>query len=174
MIPVLLKSAAAVAAVAGLAFAAVETDDAAYDGAALTSLSEADIADHAGQVFSRADIDKNAALDVDEYTALSVVTAELARLNGFVAVEKGNDVRVIELPSAETASLSRSEHIRIAAVAQNVFYGFAGEDGRMSADEFANAQGALFKAADLNRNGKLGRRELSIFAQRQASMTIGA
>lgn len=174
--PVLMKSAAAVAAAAGLAFAAVEADDLAgpYDGASLRTLSEAELADHAGRVFSRADIDGNGALDADEYTALTVVTAELARLNGFVVVEKGEEAGVIELPTAQPASLPRSEHIRIAAVAQNTFYVFAGDDGRMSADEFAASQGALFQAADLNRNGKLARKELSVFAQRQASMTIGA
>lgn len=175
IMPVLMKSAAAAAAVAGLAFAAVETEiPAAYDGDFLRTLSEAELAAHAGNVFSRADMDENGALDADEYTALSVVTAELARLNGFVVVERQDKVGVIALPAAQPASLPRSEHIRIAAVARHTFYAFAGEDGRMSADEFAASQGALFQAADLNRNGRLARKELSIFAQRQASLTIGA
>ncbi len=170
----LLKSAAAIAAVAGLAYASVGTmETGPYDGAALTTLSQAEIANHAQLVFARADLDRNQALDVDEYTALAVVTAELSRLNGFVVVEKGETVGTIELADAGPAALPRSEHIRIAAVAQNAFYAFAGADGRMSAEEFAAAQGAVFDAADLNRNGKLGRRELSIFAQRQAGMTTG-
>ena len=175
MTPVLLKSAAAIAAVAGLAYASVETsDEGPYDGAALRALSQADVAGHAERVFARADIDRNDALDVDEYIALAVVTAELARLNGFVVIEKGDEIGVIELPQSGSAALPKSEHIRIAAVTQNAFYAFAGADGRMSAGEFAAAQSALFDAADLNRNGKLGRRELSIFAQRQAGMTTGA
>lgn len=176
MTPVLLKSIAAVAAVAGLAYASVGSDLTSdpYDGAALSALSEADVADHAARVFARADIDGNAALDVDEYVALTVVTAELARLNGFIVIENGDEPGVVDLPAAAPAALPKSEHIRIAAVARNAFYVFAGDDGRMSADEFAVAQDALFQAADRNHNGKLGRKELFNFAQRQASMTIGA
>jgi len=175
MAPVLMKTLAAIVAVAGLGIASVESilAGSAYDGGQITALTESEITAHAERVFARADVDANAALDVDEFTALTVVTAELARLNGFIVVELGDQPGVIELPVVSPSALPRSEHIRVAAVAQRRFYVFAGADGKMSADEFAAAQGALFDAADRNGNGRLGRRELSAYAQRHASMSAG-
>jgi EF hand len=174
--PLLIKSAAAIAAVAGLAFASADelAPGAAYGDAALSSLTQAELADHALRVFERADRNGDQALDVDEYTALSVVTAELAQLNGFIAIETEDEPSLIALPGASPSALSRSEHIRINAVAQHAFYAYAGGDGRIDADEFVAAQSALFNAADRNGNGMLKRRELGVFAQRQASQTIGA
>ena len=172
MTPIVIKSFAAVAAVAGLAFAAVESPD-AYDGEALKTLSEADIAGHAERVFARADMDASGTLDADEYTALSVVTAELARLNGFVVIEREDEPARIEIATGEPASLPEAEHIRIAAVAQTRFYGFAGDDGVMTADEFAAAQAWLFASADFNNNGQLAKRELAVFAKQQASLASG-
>lgn len=174
--PLLLKSAAAIVAVAGLAFASADdlTLGAAYSDDALSSLTQAELADHALRVFERADRNGDQTLDVDEYTALSVVTAELAQLNGFLVIETGAEPGLIALPVARPAALSRSEHIRINAVAQHAFYAYAGGDGRIDTDEFVSAQTALFNAADLNGNGTLKRRELGVFAQRQASLTIGA
>ncbi len=174
--PLLLKSAAAIAAVAGLAFAQPDdlTSGAAYGSGALSSLTQAELADHALLVFERADRNGDQALDVDEYTALSVTTAELAQLNGFVSIETEDEPSLIALPAARPAALSRGEHIRIAAVAQHAFYAYAGGDGRIDVDEFVAAQSALFNAADRNGNGTLKRRELGVFAQRQASLTIGA
>ncbi len=176
MVPLLMKSAAAIAAVAGLAFASADdlTPGAAYGEDALSSLTQAELADHALLVFERADRNGDQVLDVDEYTALSVVTAELAQLNGFIAIETEDEPSLIALPSARPAALSRGEHIRIAAVAQHAFYTYAGGDGRIDADEFVSAQTALFEAADFNGNGTLKRRELGVFAQRQASLTVGA
>lgn len=169
---VAVKTAAAIAAVAGLAFAAVDGPD-AYGDARLRSLTEADVAGHAARVFARADMDQSGALDADEYTALSVITAELARLNGFIVIEREDAPGVIELSAAEPAALPEAEQIRIAAVSRNAFYVFAGLDGEMTREEFAAAQGSLFASADLNGNGKLARRELALFAQRQANFTSG-
>jgi hypothetical protein len=175
MTPVVLKSIIAVAAVAGLGFVSVDTDgaDPAYGEARLQSLSMADVEIHAAQLFERADADKDATLNADEYTALAVVTAELARLNGFIVIECGDCMGVVDVPNASPAALSRNEHIRIAAIARNVFYGFAGLDGKMDREEFEKAQIAMFEAADRNNNGRLGRKELSGFAQRQASFSLG-
>ncbi len=174
MTPILMKSMTALAAFAGLTFTSMDetTFGAAYGDNVVSSLSRDEIADHAKRVFARADRNADSVLDVDEYTALSVVTVELARLNGFITIETGEEPGVVELPGAASAALTTSEHTRIAAVSQTAFYVHAGADGVMTADEFVAAQQAFFDAADLNRNQFLKRRELSIFAQRQASMRI--
>ena len=175
MTPILLKSLTAIAAVAGLAFSSADDlQPAAYDGAQVSQLTLDDLSSHANTVFVRSDRDLDNALDVDEFTALAVVTAELAHLNGFVAIDSAEGVSVIELPSVRPAALSPGEHARIAAVAQHVFYSFAGRDGKMDAEEFLSTQTSAFEAADLNNNGALKRKELRIFAQRQAALSTGA
>ncbi|MHA7871912.1 MAG: hypothetical protein ACX939_06140 [Hyphococcus sp.] len=177
MTPVVLKAIAAIAAVAGLA--ATSADDleqsAGYPDSAVKSLTRADIGDHAALVFARADRNRDGALNVDEYAALSVVTAELAHLNGFIAIERKEDAPAIaRLPSADQAALSSIQQTRIAAVARSRFYVFAGEDGAMNSDEFSRAQMSVFDEADFNRNGVLVRNELAAFAEKQVFQTVGA
>jgi len=174
--PLLLKSVAAVAAVAGLAFTSADDrlPENAYGEDVLSSLTRMEVADHATRVFARADRNSDLMLDVSEYAAFSVVTAELAHLNGFVAIETGGTPGLLALPIANPAAISRSEHIRIAAVSRHAFYAYAGIDGRMDVEEFVGAQTTLFNAADLNGNGTLKRKELGLFGQRQASMTTSA
>lgn len=169
----LLKVFTAVAAVAGLAFT-TDGVPGAYDDSSIAKLSQADVAAHAERVFARADMDQDHALSADEYTALTVITAELAHLNGFVVIEKEDGVATAPLLVSTHAALSPAEQTRIAAVARKAFYIFAGEDGRMSADEFSASQQFSFEAADLNQNGELAKQELSVFAQRQASIAVGA
>ncbi len=175
MVPLLMKSAAALAAVAGLALTSADDfSQSAYGDELLTSLSEADAVDHALRVFERSDRNGDGALDVDEYTALSVITAELAYLNGFVTIETGDEPGLISLPNTAPSALPQSEQVRVAAVAQHAFYVYAGFDARIEADEFVKAQTTLFKAADRNGNGMLKRNELGVFAQRQAGVAAGA
>lgn len=175
MTPVLLKSIAAIAAVAGLAATSAEDlIKGPYDDGAIAKLTQAELSAHAQRVFARADIDGDEALSSDEYAALSIVTAELAHLNGFIVIEKEDGVATAPLPGSMHAALTNFEQARIEAVSRNAFYAFAGEDGRMSAGEFAAAQGAMFEAADFNHNGTLARQELGVFAQRQAHMSIEA
>lgn len=177
MTPILMKSFAAIAAVASVAAASYEGVDrgSPYDGRAATTLTRADVAKNARLVFTRADADQDGLLNADEYAALSIVTAELAHLNGFIVVEKdGDDIATAPLPGSMHAALTGFEQARIEAVARNGFYAFAGDDGVMTEAEFAAAQDSLFDAADVNHNGALNRRELGVFAQRQAHMAIGA
>jgi hypothetical protein len=176
MTPVLLKSFAAMATVAGLALTTVEGTEnrSAYDGQEISRLTRSDIKTHAMSVFMRADIDNDQSLSADEYTALSIVTAELAHLNGFIVVESGGGVSTAALPPMRRAALTQSEQIRIEAVSRRKFYVFSGDDGAMDAREFSAAQIAMFDAADFNNNGVLAKRELNSFAQRQALMTIEA
>ena len=175
MLPVLIKSLTALGAVAGLTFSSISTQsvDNAYHDDALTSLTRSEVTDHAMRVFMRADQNGDQRLDVDEYTALSIVTVELARLKGFIAIENGDTPGVIALPVAQPASLSREEHIRVAAVSQRTFYIHARDNARMNASEFVASQLALFDMADRNGNEALKRSELSNYAQRQAALTVG-
>ncbi len=157
-------------AAAGVAFASLTGIDAGgvYDDTAMTKLTSIEAGVNAEHVFARADRNHDTFLDVDEFAALTVITAELAYLNGFIAVEKGAEVGSIALPLNAPAVLSASEHTRIDAVARHTFYAFVGEDGKMQHGEYIALQRAVFSASDLNANGALTRAELSIFAQRQA------
>lgn len=175
MMSVALKSAAALFAAAGLAATSVDdfTGAPAYGDGHVKALTEDAVAAHASTIFHRADRDQNGFLDADEYASLSIVAAELARLNGFVVIESDDGPATLTLASTGPAALSRAEHIRIDAVARSAFYTSAGEDGRMSESEYLSAQRASFDAADFNANGVLRRGELEAFAQRQALATMG-
>ena len=183
MTPFALSSLTAAIAAVGFAFAAADNSaPEAYQDGPLTRLSQVEAADHAGRVFDRADRDGDAALNVDEFAALAVVTAELAHLNGFVAVEVEDEVKTIALPASQPSALpasqpsalARSEHARIDAVARHAFYGFAGADGFLDRDEYIRMQSAVFEASDLNANGRLNKRELTVYARRQAYVPTGA
>ena len=175
MTPFALSSLTAAIAAVGFAFAAADNSaPEAYQEGPLTRLSQVEAADHAGRVFDRADRDGDAALNVDEFAALAVVTAELAHLNGFVAVEVEDEVKTIALPASQPSALARSEHARIDAVARHAFYGFAGADGFLDRDEYIRMQSAVFEASDLNANGRLNKRELTVYARRQAYVPTGA
>lgn len=175
MLSFALKSAAAIAAVAGLALTSPNSESLLnVSEGAIATLTEQDIIAYAQRVFARADLNQDLALDIDEYAALSVITAELAQLNGFIRIETNDDEPgFIQLPLTRPASLSAAEHARIAALAGRVFYAAAGADARMSADEFQMAQLNLFRSADTDRNGALKKKELAVFAARQANLTTG-
>lgn len=175
MISIAMKTAAAVIAAAGLAYTSADdaAPGAAYgDDNQLKSLTEDVLATHAQTIFQRADRDQNNILDNNEYAALSIVSAELARLNGFVVIESDTGPATVAI-SGPAAALSQAEHARIDAVARSTFYLHAGNDGRMDKREYANAQRAMFDVADFNGNGVLKRGELSVFAQRQALISAG-
>lgn len=176
MISIALKTAAAVIAAAGLAYTSAEeaVSGEAYGAESrLKSLTEEALGVHAQTVFHRADRDQSGSLDNNEYAALSIASAELARLNGFVVIEGGNGPTTVSLSETASSALSPAEHVRIDAVARSTFYLHAGNDGRIDENEFANAQRAMFEVADFNSNGVLKRGELAVFARRQALMSAG-
>lgn len=175
MTTIILNSLAAAGAAIGLAFSSITAPDAdsAYGGKSVTRLSETDVASHALHSFMRADRDLDQVLDVDEFAALTIVTAELAHLNGFIAIDNGGAVRTITLPVVAPAALSAAEHTRIDAVSRHTFYAFAGEDSRLDGSEYVRLQRIVFEQADLNGNGTLVKKELGIFAQRQAQLSAG-
>lgn len=176
MLSIAFKTATAAIAAAGLAFASADelTLGSPYDGEKLKWLDETALTDHASAVFQRADLDQSGALNADEYAALAIISAELARLNGFVVIETSAGPSTVPLRSTAPASMSGAEHARIDAVARSNFYNAAGEDGRMDEEEYLSAQRAVFDAADFNANGSLRKAELELFAERQAMTQIGA
>ncbi|WP_425409041.1 hypothetical protein [Hyphococcus sp.] len=157
----------AAAGVAGVSFIGVK-DTPAYENGSLNRLSAEEASVHAERVFKRSDRNGDNVLDVNEFAALTIVTAELANLNGFISVENDAAVKTISLSSGKLSALSSSEHARIDAVARRTFYTFAGADGKLQNEEFIQLQDTIFRSSDLNTNGALTRSELSIFARRQA------
>lgn len=162
-----VTAAFATVAVAAASYAGLKPGG-AYDDGALTALSRSEAAAHAQAVFARADRNGDDVLDVNEFAAMTVVTAELANLNGFISVEDGESVKTVALPISAPLALGDAEQTRIDAVARHTFYAFAGEDGKMQQGEYLGLQNAIFASSDLNANGALTSVELSLFAQRQA------
>ncbi|MEO1136320.1 MAG: hypothetical protein AAFW68_06880 [Pseudomonadota bacterium] len=162
-----ITTAFAAIAVAAASFTGA-TPRPAYEDGALTHLSQSDATAYAATVFKRSDRDGDDALSVDEFAALTIVTAELAHFNGFVAVETEEKLGTIALPVNAPLALGDAEQTRIDAVARHTFYAFAGDDGKMQQAEFLDLQTAIFLSSDLNANGALTKSELAIFAQRQA------
>jgi hypothetical protein len=135
------------------------------------SLAASDLEIHASLLFARADLDRSHTLDADEYAALSLVTAELARLNGRVPLLRMNDTRNIPVPSHTPASFKWSERTSIEAMARREFYAAAGDDAAMSASEFVADENARFAEADRNGDGRLARNELLAFGAALASVS---
>ena len=162
-----VTAAFASVAVAAASYAGLKPGG-AYDDGALKALSRSEAAAHAQATFVRADRNGDEAIDVNEFAAMTVVTAELANLNGFISVEDQAGVKTIALPIAAPLALGDAEQTRIDAVARHTFYAFAGEDGKMQQGEYLGLQNAIFASSDLNANGALTSAELSLFAQRQA------
>ena len=170
-----MNSLAAITAALGVGFASLTgADDLAYDDAELDRLTRAELAQHAWTEFERADRDGDKVLSADEYSALAIIKAELAHLNGFIALDIDGDVRTIAIPVSDQSALSRTEHIRIEAVARHTFYAFAGADGKMDADDFIGLNAAIFAAADRNNNQALTKIELKAYASTQAHLITGA
>ena len=164
---------AAVAAVAGLAMTSIESDNgnSIYDDTTVAKLTRSDVEGHANRVFARADRDGDFVLDADEFTALSIVTAELAHLNGFIVIETGGQLSTASASGVSSSALSATEQARIEAVARGRFYVFSNDDGMMDQSEFLRAQSAVFDAVDYNKNGILAKRELNAFAQQHAHIS---
>ena len=154
----------AAAAVIGAAFAATtDGNELAYEQSR-SSLDAADAAIWAGKEFERADVNADGMVDAAEFGALAIVTAELAHLNGFVNV----DEQTVDLPIEAPAAIASSQRARVSAIASRDFYMAAGNDNMVSRTEFINQRLERFLAADINRNGELSKRELTIFAVAQA------
>ena len=176
MTPMILNTLAAAGAAVGIAFSSLTGADSidAYGEQPLSGLSETEAASHALHVFMRADRNLDQKLDVDEFAALSIVTAELAHLNGFIAIGQwrrgANDFSAC----CRSGGAFSGPIIRVLMrLPRHTFYAFSGDDSHLDAGEYVTLQGAVFDQADLNGNGKLAKKELGVFAQRQAQLRVG-
>ena len=161
--------AAAIAAGASLVTSAVVEPGPAY-GAQATKLEIDAAGRQAARIFDRADMNKDGALDSDEYSILTVVSAELAQLNGFVAIDAGRGVETIPVANFGGGDLSSREKARIRERAAREFRVIAGDDERLAEDEFIGAQLEQFLSSDKNRDGILAGGELATFAFTQSKL----
>ncbi len=161
--------AAAVAAGASLVSSVSVTLSPAY-GVSATKLEASAAATDAARVFDRADLDNNGFLDRDEYEILSVVTAELAQLNGFIAIDAGRGVETVAIARADKRSLDVGDKARIEERAKREFRAISGDEERLSSDEFVTAELERFLATDADRNGVLAGAELASFAYAQSRL----
>lgn len=141
-------------------------------GAAAGRLEGAAIFSNAEKVFERADLNNDGYLGDEEYSILAVVTAELARLNGFIVVDAQEGVLTVRTLLSDKADLSHrdKEAIRDRAVREHAR--IAGDDQRVTRDEFVDAALERFIASDTDRNGRLTGEELTVFAASQAKVGI--
>lgn len=161
--------AAAAAAGASLVSSASVTPEPAY-GVSAAKLEAAAAATNAARIFDRADLDNNGLLDRDEYEILSVVTAELAQLNGFIAIDAGRGVETVAIARAGKRSLDIDDKARVEERAKREFRAISGDDERLSSDEFVTAELERFLATDADRNGVLAGEELASFAYAQSRL----
>jgi hypothetical protein len=163
---VFAASAFALAA-AGIGVALASGDDSAY-GAPTEKLEAARAYTTAKATFVRADRDGSGALDAHEYATLAVVSSELARLNGFVAVGEEPSPQIVLLPINAPQALSGGERARVDAVSRSRFYAIAGDDARITMDEYLSDQRSRFADADRNGDGALAKKELVAYVMREA------
>ncbi|MGF1545543.1 MAG: hypothetical protein ACFB00_13795 [Parvularculaceae bacterium] len=166
-----IKVGLAAAGVGFFSAAVADGDRAAYDGE-ITSISSAVWAAASDNAFARADLNDDEALDVDEFRALARVSAELARLNGFIALEVDGEAYVapIAVEAGAPAALTRAERLRIDAVARRDFHLAAGDDQRLDRFEHRDAAARRFRDADANRDGVLRGREIDALARAPQSI----
>ncbi len=137
----------------------------------LTSLTLDDFLDHTGSLFASADFDQNNVLDTDEYATFMVVKAEMAHLNGFLAIEVNNKAYKLPLHlSTNSQSMDKFERTRIDALARTNFYTSAGNDQALSQTEFLSNARKMFDQADKNLNGILKGKELKTFTKNQSPL----
>ncbi|MEO0400436.1 MAG: hypothetical protein AAF224_13555 [Pseudomonadota bacterium] len=157
---------AAIAAGAALAAAGDPAPKLVGAETPVTTLEAEEVQTHAETLFRQADLDKNGDLDRDEFAALSIVVAELSRLNGFVAILDGDSRSAA--PIAPAPSLTIADRIRIDAVAAREHAIAAGADARLDLAEYVGLELNRFAAADRNRNGVLKAGELFAYTHETA------
>jgi hypothetical protein len=133
-------------------------------GAPATRIEALALAQSAAAQFDRADLNNDLQLDGDENAVLAVVTSELARLNGFIAVVSPAGAQPVALAEGKGAPLSISERAEVQARALKDYERIAGRDGRVTRDEFVGAQLELLFLNDADRDGALTGAELARFA----------
>lgn len=172
MVVALIHKIAASGIAAAIAVGAALIDKQPFEPAAAYGAHadrlEADaVALHAARIFERSDFNNDGALDEEEFVILARVTAELARLNGFVAIERTGGVETIAL-ARPAGELSEARKMSLQSLAARDFVVIAGADERLVQEEFVSAALEAFAATDLNRDGVLEGSELASFAAIQS------
>jgi len=120
------------------------------------------------RMFDRVDLDGDVVLSENEFAAYLLAEAELTRLNNAAEVIEG--VRyVADLPTFADAGFTPNERETFVADARAEYNAAAGNDGRMSVDEFVTARIGLFDRADQDRDGVLDAREVEVFVAHQSA-----
>lgn len=115
----------------------------------------------ARDTFSRADLNDSDWLDIDEYTALALISAELACLNQGVALPQ-NTGTLISI-STKIPEISRTDKRRLMRQAREDFIVVSGADFLLSQDEYVDKIEYLFHRADVTNNKMLQGSELEYF-----------
>lgn len=160
------------AGIGGALAAGVGLNDDAY-GPNATILDKAASVEHATLAFQRADLDKDNKLNADEYASLAIVTAELSRLNGFVAIETSSGVQIAELPERAAKALTPFQRAEVNALSRRAFYEAAGDDNRLDKSEFLTLHDTQFARADRNGDDRLIKTELTSYAITAAHLRGG-
>ncbi|MEM6415192.1 MAG: hypothetical protein AAF720_11130 [Pseudomonadota bacterium] len=152
---------------AGAALATVgEPLDSDSPVAVTQSFDAEQIRTHAEKVFRQADLNSDGDLNVDEFATLSVVIAELSRLNGYVSIL--NDGEGAIAPIQKQPLLTKGDRIFIEALSAKERALAAGLDNRLDVNEFIDFELNRFLVADFNRNGILKNAEVIAYANQAA------
>jgi len=139
----------------------------------LTEISQDQYRDHSLTLFERADMDSSGSLDSDEYAALIIVQAELARLNGFVPLYLGDAVHAVSFGEVdEREPMTRGERTRIEMMARAQFHAGAGLDSALGQAEYSKIAMDVFLAADTDGDDVLNRTEMKALAGYEASLGL--
>lgn len=161
----------AAACVAGVALASTGAATLGQGQAGFDALSANARAE---MLFNQADLDRSGDLDINEFTALNLVLAELSRVSGRVVLEMPAGEAAVELDDALLRQVTSAERSRLEAVSFREFQLASDADDRMTLDEFVGLELEYFEAADRNDNGVLAGSELSSYAHRIAKTSKAA
>jgi len=136
------------------------------------SLEVTSVAQAASAAYAKADLNNDGRIDQDEYVTLAVVSAELFRLNGFVALETSSGVERVTIAASSGTSLSAAEKSGIRTRSRMEYARIAGDDQKLTEREFIDSKVEEFFSADSDRNGILTGTELRQFAFAQSKIGV--
>lgn len=167
-----LAGAAAMVAAGGSLLASASGDPSpAYDREA-TTLEAREIAQSASKTFDRADLNNDGYVSQDEYQILAIVTAELSRLNGFVAIDGASGVQKVGFGAPSNVDMPAMTKRAIISAAQRQYALLSGEDQKLTRNEFIDGDLETFIASDRDRDGVLTGDELLSFAAARARVGV--
>lgn len=143
------------------------------DDVTKTSISRDAFATASSTRFEQVDVNDDQRIDLDEYAAFSIVSAELARLNRGVVIEAPEPVAAA-LPAQTPKTVSPAEFSAIDAIARRRFYSASPDGSPLSEQTWTTLLMTDFSRADRNANDVLSADELTVYARGQAADRISA